>query len=133
MSELLDNEQLTKKDSSKAELKAFAEQQYKELVKLLEINKKLEEEVVHLKKMVTSNDSFLIKTPQILTNEELICIEQIRLLKVSSELGPLTLEECKKFSEYVKTLKSIRSKEQDKDAPLKQYSTDELLKMVEDV
>lgn len=123
MSEPLDNKVL----------KGFAEQQHKELVRLLELNKSLEAEVEHLKNMLTANDSFLIKKPIILTNEELICIEQIKILKDLSTQGQLTLEECKKFSEYVKTLKGIRNKEDVKEAPLKQFSTEDLIKMVDDV
>lgn len=117
--------------NDKKDLQEFAEQQHKEIVRLLSVNKKLEEEIEHLKKIVSSNESFLIKKPQVLSNEELICIEQINILKVASTQGPLTLEECKKFAEYVKTLRTIRGKEDKEVAALKEYTTEELMKMVD--
>jgi hypothetical protein len=113
------------------ELKALCEKQYRELVSLLEKNKQLEDEIGHLKTLITSNDSFVIQAPQMISPEELICLEQIGRLKICSQQNELTHEEVKKFSELVKTLKLIRNKELNKEEILSGFKTEDLLKVID--
>ena len=117
------------KNAELEELKSFCEKQHKEIVHLLAVNKQLEDEIGHLKNLVISNESLIIQAS--LTPEELICLQQINLLKANSDANELTLEETKKLETYVKILSGIRSKSSKNDEALKGLQTDDLLKVVE--
>lgn len=128
-------EQLSNKfieEAKKQELKEYCERQYKEIVHLLSLNKKLEEEVNHLKTLLV-NGTQIIQAPQIISNEEFICIKQIEELKKISDAMVLTLEDSKKLDTYVKVLRLIRAKSSEVKDILKNVNTEDLLKVVEDV
>lgn len=118
-------------EAKKQELKEYCERQYQEILNLLKLNKKLEEEVGHLKKLLVGGIP-LIQTPIQITNEELVCIKQINDLKAISDCQTLTLEESKKLDTYVKVLRLIRSNSKEAKDILKDVNTDDLLKVVED-
>lgn len=127
-------EQLNNKfieEAKKQELKEYCERQYQEIVKLLSLNKKLEEEVEHLKKLLVSGIP-IIQSPAQISAEELVCIKQINDLKSISDCQTLTLEESKKLDTYVKVLRLIRSNSKEAKDILKDVNTDDLLKVVED-
>jgi hypothetical protein len=113
-----------------SELKALCEKQYRELVSLLEKNKLLESEVEHLKTLLVSNDSFIIPAQNI-SLEEMICLEQIAILKKNSQVGELTLEESKKVDLYIKALRIIRNKDGAQQDSLSGFKTDDLLKVLD--
>jgi cell division septum initiation protein DivIVA len=117
-------------ESKKQDLKEYCERQYKEIVRLLATNKKLEDEVEHLKKLLVNGTS-IIQAPQFISNEELICIRQIDELKRISDNDVLTLEDSKKLDTYVKVLKLIRSNTKEAKDILKDVNTEDLLKVVE--
>jgi len=112
-------------EAKKAELQEYCGKLHAQILKLMEEND-------HLKKLVTTNESFIIETSKP-TPEELICLQQISLLKQISEGAALTLEESKKLDTYVKLLKIIRNKEKVDESFLKNTETQDLLKLVEDV
>lgn len=91
------------------ELQAFAESQYKVIIDLNSKNKKLEEEVRHLKHLL-SNSAPLIDlgvSPNgvsLTDDEEVICRTQLAILKDEAMKRPLTLEEAKKTELYTKIL-----------------------------
>ena len=126
-------EQLNNKfiqEAKRKELQEFCEKQHRELLILLDKNKTLEDENEHLKKLVTSNDSFVITGTKELLPEELICLEQINMLKKASETSALTLDEARKLDTYVKLIRLIRGKEKSDDL-LKGFNVNDLLKVVE--
>ena len=96
------------------------------------MNKKLEEEVAHLKTLLVNGTS-IIQSPQVLTNEELVCIKQIQELKYVSDNSILTLEDSKKLDTYVKVLKLIRATPIESKDILRNVNTEDLLKVVESV
>lgn len=117
-------------DAKKKELQDFCEKQHRELLNLLAKNKSLEEENEHLKKLVTSNDALIITAAQRLSPEEMICLEQIEMLKKTSEANALTLEECRKLDTYVKLIRLIKGKDKSNEL-LKGFNVEDLLKVVE--
>lgn len=126
-------EQLSSKflqEAKKKDLQEFCEKQHREIIGLLQTNKVLQEENEHLKKLVTENDAFVIETTTKLSPEEMICLEQIQMLKKTSETNALTLEEARKLDTYVKLIRLIRGKEK-ADELLKPFKTEDLLKLVE--
>lgn len=62
--------------------------------------------------------------------EELMCIEQIALLKAKSSAMELTLEETKKVETYVKVLQSIRSRSKKPKDDAENLDLDQLLNTV---
>lgn len=126
-------EQLSSKflqDAKKKDLQEFCEKQHRELLLMLEQNRALEDENKHLKKLITSNESLVIEPVTKIAPEELICLEQIALLKKASETSALTLEEARKLDTYVKLIRLIRGKEK-ADEVLKGFKVEDLLKVVE--
>jgi hypothetical protein len=51
-----------------------------------------------------------LENSEIISNEELICMKQIGILKASSDMRDLTLDEVKRLDLLVKNLKIIREK-----------------------
>ena len=120
-----------KEEAKVKELKEYCEKQYKEIVRLLSLNKQLEEEVSHLKKMLVDGQP-LIHPAQQISNEEIICLRQIEELKKISDAAVLTKEESQKLDTYVKILKLIRTKGNDGQMFANGVKTEDLLKLVED-
>lgn len=133
--QLMDSVNKISKDFQKnievIELRALNDKQYKEIVALIEKNKTLNEEVTHLKSLLTSNDSLVIQPAQTMTNEEMICLQQIEIFKKVSASNELTLEEVKKFETCVKILRMIRNKSTEDGVEFKNLKTEDLLKFLE--
>ena len=97
----------------------------KEILRLKAENEALKVKVRHLESLVDTS-SLIIPVKQ-MTDEELLCVEQIRMLKKQSVLRELTLEEAKKADIYVKMLTAIRGKSKNPDDAGKDLSVEELL------
>lgn len=109
MNNIVDISQLRKDFELKVknkELKEFAEVQHTIIEKLLQENKNLIEKVTHLEQLLTD----ISKNNMVshISPEEMICLEQISLLKQKSNARDLTLEETKKLDILVRNLKLIR-------------------------
>lgn len=106
------------------ELSQGNEAQYKLIVALKRENDELREKVKHLEEL-------LLKGPHQISAEELICMEQIEVIKANSAKRELTLEEVKKLDLLVKNLRLIREQStQVIDVATEGVSDDELLKIV---
>lgn len=109
MDNIIDIKQLSEESAKKMktkELKQFAEAQQLVIDKLQKENSLLKEKCQHLETML--KDSMRNNIVMELSPEEVICIEQINLLKQKSKSRDLTLEETKKLDLLVKNLKIIR-------------------------
>lgn len=115
------------------DFKAYAEAQHKTIVKITKKLNQLEEENKSLKlKADKPTNHSVISLPEGLTDEEAICIMELAKLRAASNLGELTLEECRKVEIYVKTLKTVRDGSNKKDvSPTSNMSTDDLLKAMD--
>lgn len=117
---------------SYAELQVFAEAQNN---LILELRKKLsfiEEKNTSLEKIINdSNISTLDVITLPITNQELISREQLEILKKSSSERELTLEECKKVSEYTKILKDIQNNKPAIPSTARKLTEAELIKKLE--
>jgi len=109
MADILDMQDLRKQFVEKTKLKdvkEFAEKQQDLIEKLLNDNKLLSEKVGHLEEMLKASAA-TIKVP--MTVEELICIEQIDLLRQKSRDRELSLDESKRLDIFIKNLRLIRN------------------------
>lgn len=119
-------------------LMEFAEGQMKLIGDLSKKIVKLEDENKHLTQLLETTTD-IVKKPQIielnstlLSNEEIISETQLKLLKDTSFQRELTLEECKKVSEYSKILNTVKSKSRTIKGEAKQLSDNELLALFDD-
>lgn len=113
------------------ELRSFAETQQLLITKLMGDLKAREEDVSHLKKLLTDLGEKKIQVFDTAPREEeLICIDQIGRLKKISDERLLNFKEVDSLEKLVRTLRSIRSPEKDKDKPpLPVLSKSELLEL----
>lgn len=120
-----------------AELQAYADAQYKTIVGLnKQINelKTKNESLEAAIKAVPTGESKILQFPQYtLSAEEEICLKQLENLRNSSLTRELTLEEARKLEIYAKILMGIRGKEKDVTGQFKKLSTDELLKLSQEL
>jgi hypothetical protein len=112
MDNILDISDLRKQFVEKTKLKdvkLFAEKQQEVIEKLLVENTNLKEKLNHLETIVKNLpvQSPVIKVP--MTIEELICLEQIDLLKMKSKDRELSLDETKRLDIFIKNLRLIRN------------------------
>jgi hypothetical protein len=91
------------------ELQDYANKQYEVIVSLKEQITNLEEENKYLQGLV--GNTTIINPVSLITDEELICLEQIKKLKDQSKNRELTLDEVKKLDLLHKNLKLIREKD----------------------
>ena len=77
-----------------------------EMITLRNEVEKLKNEVIKYKVLLHEIDSEA--NPDIVSDEEVICIEQISRLRKTSNKRPLTTDEAKKFDIYHKNLKLAR-------------------------
>lgn len=93
------------------EQKEFIKAQHKSLTVLLEKNKKLEEELTHLK-MLLINSNNLLEAHQveriIVTPEQALVDSQIELIRNRSLHTEMDLEEVKKFEILIKAKKLLK-------------------------
>lgn len=132
-------DQMMQQFKTDTELKAYAEAQYMTILEMSKKIQKLEEDNLHLKKMLEKSVPILEEDKKDLlifpagtTNEEIICSIQLGKLKELSMERELTLEETKKTEIYSKILLSLRNKTDDskKQAPTEALSTADLLNLV---
>ncbi len=114
-----------------SELQKFSEAQLSlinELQKKLEF---LEEKNSSLESIINSTSSSLNITTIPITNQELICREQLEFLKNNSTMRELSYEECKKVSEYSKILKDLQENKKALPSTAKRLDTQDLLAQLE--
>lgn len=139
-------DEMTREFREYAELKAFANSQHKTIVSLSQKNKLLEDEIKHLQSLLADQTMILQKpnssptTSPItldteITDQEIICLEQLKVLKATAFERELTLEECKKVSEYSKILHTlkIRSQEKKESDEFKDKPAAELLRLITNI
>ena len=109
MSDVIDIDVLKKEFAEKTkskELKEFANSQQLLLERLVTENKALVSKVRHLEEMLKA-----LPTPRLQTDTqdgEVICMEQLSILRNKSANRELTLEETKKLDILVKSLKLLK-------------------------
>jgi hypothetical protein len=106
---------------------------------ILTLNKQIQDlqnEIVKLKKEKKKSDnSTQISLDSSMSNEELICIQQINEFKEISSERELTLEETKKFEIITKILNNIRNetKKDNKNIPTDDITSENLINLLEAV
>lgn len=108
MSNLIDIQDLKKEFIEKTKLKdvrVFAEKQQELIENLIEQNKSLTEKIKHLETLLLNRPS-AVKIE--ISSEELICMEQIDILRSKSSSRELSLDEVKRLDLLVKNLRLIR-------------------------
>lgn len=130
MSDIIDIGDLRKslvEKTEKKDLSEFAEKQ-QEIIERYQFEIKiLKEKNQHLEHLLTSlSNGEMVKQ---VTPEEMICIEQIQILKSKSSQRELSLDEAKRLDLFVKNLKVIRGEVSKViDAPnLERVDTDDLI------
>ena len=121
-----------------AELKVFAESQFKTITELNRKLKALEEEKEHLKKLLEQSTPLLIEDKKNflgfdldISNEEIICLRQLAMLKEISMERQLTLEETRQCEIFSKILLNLKSAPKTIKVDSKNLSEKELLALVE--
>lgn len=114
------------------DLSAFARAQQKTLVELTKKNKKYEDEIKHLKKLLEGAVPVISNKPIDFSanDEESIAREQLFRLKQISNEKELTLEEAKRVEIFTKILNSPKDKSRTIEAQSKNIDTSELLKLL---
>lgn len=87
------------------DLKAFADKQQEVIMQLLQQREELIDKVKHLESMLSNIPNLQSNK---LSSEEIICMEQIHLLKTKSDTRELSLDEIKRLDLLVKNLRLIR-------------------------
>ena len=121
------------KYNTKEELVAYANAQYKTILKLNKRIEKLEEELKDAQSVTFENDDLITNKFDfsVITDEEAICLMELNRLRQASMQAELTMEECRKVQTYVQTLATIRGKEHKAPKPTEKMSTEDLLKAME--
>jgi hypothetical protein len=120
-----------------AELQNYCNSQYELIIELSKKINNLEEERDHLKKLLDQKEHPLIPQPSKIdvfshvTDEEITCRMQLRMLKELSNERELTLEETKRFEIFTKVLSSIKSKEDNK-PKMEDMKEEDLLSMLKE-
>lgn len=120
------------------ELRQYCNSQYSVITSL---NKKIvsqEEELKHLKEMLTRSTPIVdenggsIEVYKDITDELAVCLMQIKLLKEKCRDGreELTFEDTKKLEIYTKLLIQLKTGEKPKEEITKSLSDEELLKLL---
>lgn len=97
--------QLFREFKSEAERQSFIRKQHETITELMEKNKKLEEEISHLKKLVTSSVPLIGQSPvdkMIISPEEFVIDEQVRIIQERAVGSELSLEDVKKLDILLK-------------------------------
>lgn len=121
--------------SSDKEKQEFIEAQFKTIVELTKKNKKLEDEVSELKKVITNTNKLQLvdRTLNVIDliepDEVSIARMELKKLKERTYDNVLTLEETKKVEIFSKIISSSSSKNKDINAQAKVLTDKELLKL----
>lgn len=129
-------DKLLQQYKTEAELRSFAEASYKSLLQLQKRNQELNNEVEHLKSLVTGAVPIINKNNEseleVSSDEEEIAKIELRKLKELSYKQVLTLEEAKRVEIYSKILTSRMSKgETDNSRDVTGLNSDTLLAIAE--
>jgi len=125
---------LAKSFKDMTELQAYCDSQYKLIIDLSKKINKLEQEKKSLEETLLKNNlnsSPLLDLSTELSNEEVVCMVQLKLLKEISDRGSLTLEETRKFEIFTKILQIIHSNKKNNGEVLNKVKDDELLSLIE--
>ena len=95
------------KDAKKQELQKFTESQHTMINKLQEENNFLKQKLGALERMLVELEQRKVNFSS-MADEELICIEQIQVLKQKSSTRELSLDEAKRLDLFIKNLRLIR-------------------------
>lgn len=123
---------LSKQFKDQADLMQYAEAQQKTIIELSKKIAALESDNKHLSEKVVAAGITVDLSPSPLdvSDEEIICITQLRLLKDRSVQRELNLDEARRFNIYVDILENIKEKKIKTAEPLKNTSDDDLMKLV---
>lgn len=122
-----------------AELRVFSEAQQKTILKLTKKNKELEEEVVHLKKLlettapvIAPDNAPAIQADKFLTtDQEAICRMQLNRLKEVSYERELTLEEAKRVEIFSKIINVLENSPKTIKVETKNVDSKDLMSLIE--
>jgi hypothetical protein len=124
-----------------AELRVFSEAQQKTIIKLSKKNKELEEEIVHLKKLLETTAPIIspapsaelsVSTEKFLTSDqEAICRMQLNKLKEISYERELTLEEAKRVEIFSKIINVLENSPKTIKVETKNLDNKELLSLLD--
>ena len=124
------------KDASENQKKEFLEAQYKTIVDLSKKNERLNEEVNHLKDLISSSNKLSVSdtSPLLITLDEpsevTISKVELRRLKEASFNGDLTLEQTKKVEIYAKILNQFNKEPKSFNTDAELLTDGELLRLV---
>lgn len=114
-----------------AELKDYCNKQFEFVEALTKEVQQLKAKNVHLESLLTKSVPVINTQTVRLTDEELICLEQIEKLRLISQNRELSLDEVKKLDLLHKNLKLTREHVQDVTPKKKSdFSTQKLLEIV---
>lgn len=113
MSNIISIETLAGKFANEIDLQEYCDKQYKIIQKITEENKKLKEDIDHLKFILASNTETLLTTSSepikiIVSKEQALLEEQINIIQNRSIGIELTLEDTKKLDLLLKNLNLIK-------------------------
>lgn len=114
-----------------SELKAYAEAQYKTIIQLTERIRSLENQNKHLEDLLQGKVPPLSLDGNV-SEEELICEAQLRILRDKATRQELTLEEARRLEIYVKILDSKQKKINSFNAEVRKLDDKELLSLIDD-
>lgn len=129
-------DQLAQNFKSLKELRQYCNSQYAVINSL---NKKIvmqEEEIKHLKELLTKSAAIVddssgsLQIYKDISDEQATCLMQIKILRDRSMSGELTFEEAKKLDIYTKLLMQLNSGEKSEENVTKSLSDEELLKLL---
>lgn len=99
------------------DIKSLAKKGKKEMEEALSFKDstifQLEKENTQLKNRIQQMESFLVMQEKAITNEEIICTEQISLIKSTSTNRELSLDEVKRLDILIKNLRLIKNQSTD--------------------
>lgn len=121
-------EQLTKDEVS---LREFTQAQHVTIVQQSKKILQLEQEVVHLKSLLTQTAPLIEISDLEISDEETIARTQLRLLRQESLIRQLTLDEIRKFDLLTKNLLACTNKKTRDVTPTKNLDSGVLLKELE--
>jgi hypothetical protein len=118
------------------QLQDFCRAQYKTIIDLSKKITRIEEEKKHLEKLLQDSVPLIPKESNLslssnITDEEVICRTQLKLLKDIAQDRELTLEETKKVDTYTKLLQMIMAPKKMPDSKAKNIKTDDLIALLE--
>lgn len=129
-------DEMAQQFSTVADLKAYANSQFRTIVEQSKKIHSLEEEITHLKKLLSDNAP-LVKDPSKkielyndVSDQEAICRMELTKLKTLSIERDLSLEEAKRTEIYTKLLISLTEKSKKIIDPMAQMTDDDLLKLL---